>query len=71
MTTRDNFSSLKDTWTDNSDLKTDNWQPYPEFENSLNNYNGCFQKENYSNVKKNNYSTLDTTWINQSPFTLN
>jgi hypothetical protein len=71
MTTRVNFAPLKDTWTENSDLKMDNWNPYPELENTLNNYNGCFYKEGYTNIKKSNYCTLDSTWTQQNDFTLN
>lgn len=71
MATKNNFSYLKDTWSDDSNLKMDNWQPYPEFQNSLNNYNSCFQKENYLNVKKMDYSSLDRTWMIQDSFTLN
>lgn len=72
MTSRVNFSPLKDTWTTESDLKMSEWEPYPELENVLNNYNGCPRTiESYANIKKDNYSTLDNTWTNQSPFTLN
>ena len=71
MTSRVNFSPLKDTWTVESDLKMSDWQPYPELENTLNNYNGCPKIESYTNIKKDNYSTLDNTWTNQTPFTLN
>jgi hypothetical protein len=70
MATRTNFSPLKDTWTEKSDLTMDNWQPYPELENVLNNYNGCL-KEGYANIKKNNYCSIENTWTEQTPFTLN
>lgn len=72
------FSPINDTWSSKSDLKMNDWDPYPELSSPLQNYNGCAsggcstnRYENYGpNTNPNDYDTLAQSWNIQPRYSM-
>jgi len=76
------FFGMDNTWNRNSSLRMNDWDPYPELTNDLQNYssckgNGCygFNREGYNrdyNIsnKGSNYDSLNQSWNKQPRYSL-
>jgi hypothetical protein len=76
------FFGMNNTWNKNSSLRMNDWDPYPEFTNDLQNYssckgNGCYgyNQEGYisgdrSRFNPTNYDNLDQTWNKQPRYSM-
>ena len=77
QTPKGSFASEQDTWTKQSSLSMQNWDPYPELQNP----NNCYEKYKSAGSKERfiqsmhccgttPYNNLDQTWGPQKSYSL-